>query len=166
MRRLLSDPQIVHEVERLLAEQRQAAQLRLVIDASKVFRNRRLNPPIAHEIERLLAEQPQGAQLQLLLDMSNVTRGRQPIPSSTSAEVSLPTPAPPTWFMFLLACVAQKGRADELLGDAAGEYRKMIVLLGPRLAQWWYRVYVVKVVAVMLPGAVARMWVLHKLFGL
>jgi hypothetical protein len=27
-------------------------------------------------------------------------------------------------------------------------------------------VYVVKVVAVMLPGAVARMWVLHKLFGL
>ena len=69
--------------------------------------------------------------------------------------------------MLLLACVAQKGRVEELLGDVEEDYRKMIVRFGPRRARWWYRIYVVKdVIAPILPGVVARLWVLHKLFSL
>jgi hypothetical protein len=80
--------------------------------------------------------------------------------------LGLPISAAPVGFVFLLACVARKGRAEELLGDAAGEYQKMVILLGPSRARWWYRVHVVKVIVPMLPGAVARLWVLHRLFGL
>jgi hypothetical protein len=154
MRLLLSDP---------------LAQLRLYAGyAAMVGNDGRLNPQIVREIGRRLDEAKQRpAQIQLVLDLNNVTRVRQPIPSSTRAQFSLPTPAPPDWFMLLLACVAQKGRVEELLGDVEEDYRTMIVRFGPRRARWWYRIYVVKdLIAPMLPGVVARLWVFHKLFGL
>ena len=73
---------------------------------------------------------------------------------------------PPSWSSFVLACVASKGRAEELLGDAHAEYRQMIETLGAEGARWWYRVYVAKLVGRMLPGAIMRVLLLHKLIGM
>jgi hypothetical protein len=78
---------------------------------------------------------------------------------------SLPS-VPPSWSSFVLACVASKGRAEELLGDAHAEYRQMIETLGAERARWWYRVYVAKLVARMLPGAIMRVLLLHKVIGM
>jgi hypothetical protein len=69
------------------------------------------------------------------------------------------------WSIFTLACLAKPGRADEVLGDAEAEYRKMIVRLGEARARWWYRVYVARTAIGMLPGVVMRLSGLHKLFS-
>ena len=73
---------------------------------------------------------------------------------------------PPLGAVFLLACFVRPGREDELLGDAESQYRHMMARLGPRQARWWYRIYVLRVASAMLPGAVARVLILHKLLGL
>jgi hypothetical protein len=70
----------------------------------------------------------------------------------------------PKGFSFLLACVAT--RADEVLGDAETQYRKMILRLGAGPARWWYRVFVVRTIIRMVPGMLVRIAVVHKLFGL
>jgi hypothetical protein len=74
--------------------------------------------------------------------------------------------APPRWSQWILACLAQPGRADEMLGDTDAEYRKMVAQLGPGRAAWWYRVYVAKLVVRLLPGMAGRLLVLHKLMHL
>jgi hypothetical protein len=53
-----------------------------------------------------------------------------------------------------------------MLGDAESEYRRMIARLGVTGARWFYRLYVVKVVGRMLPSAVMRLLLLHRLIGL
>jgi hypothetical protein len=73
---------------------------------------------------------------------------------------------PPAGASLLLACVAPAGRSECVLGSAQEEYRKVIVLLSPRRARWWYRVYVVKAASRMLPSALMRVLLLHKLIGL
>ena len=80
-------------------------------------------------------------------------------------QLSLPS-VPPSWSSFVLACLASKGRAEELLGDAHAEYRQMIETLGAGRARWWYRVYVAKLVGRMLPGAIMRVLLLHKVIGM
>lgn len=80
---------------------------------------------------------------------------------------SLGTSTPPGGFALLLACVARPGRADELLGDAEDEYRKVIARLGVGRARWWYRARVLKVFFRMLPWRVGSgVWILKNLFGL
>jgi hypothetical protein len=73
---------------------------------------------------------------------------------------------PPSGAVFLLACVARRGREDEVLGDAECQYLHMIARLSPRQARWWYRIYVLRVASAMLPGAFGRLLILHKLLGL
>jgi hypothetical protein len=79
------------------------------------------------------------------------------------AEIVAP---PPEEFTFLLACLARPGRAEELIGDAESEYHQMVLRLGVSRAQRWYSVHVMKMAGRMLPGAVMRLLLLHKLFGL
>jgi hypothetical protein len=85
------------------------------------------------------------------------------VAASGSKEMNAVEP-PPNGFTFILACTARPNRADEVLGDAETEYRRMLVRLGPRLARWWYRIYVVRVMVWTLPGVLMRVGVLHKLF--
>jgi hypothetical protein len=82
--------------------------------------------------------------------------------NSRPSEVA-PLGGPPSGCMFLLACVARPGRADELLGDAESEYNRMVIRMGHDRARWWYRIYVLKVAIRMLPSAAARLVLLHKL---
>jgi hypothetical protein len=94
--------------------------------------------------------------------LTNVERrvGKTTRTSSLAAIVN----KPPERFTFLLACVARPGRADEVLGDAEEEFRKMIAQFGVVQARWLYRVYVLRVVIGMLPGVLTGAWVLHKLW--
>jgi hypothetical protein len=73
---------------------------------------------------------------------------------------------PPRGSTFLLACLTRRGRAEEVIGDAETEYRKMVDRLGLEGARWHYRKYVAEVVIEMLPGVLARVLLLHKLLGL
>lgn len=90
--------------------------------------------------------------------------------SWTNRDASSPDPLTPlvlpAGFEFMLACFARKGLSEEVLGDAEAEYHKVVFRLGPRLARWWYRVYVLKVAAAMAPGALTRLWIFHKLLGI
>jgi hypothetical protein len=64
---------------------------------------------------------------------------------------------PPSTFAFVLACTARPGRAEEVLGDAEDEFRRMVTQLGVAQARWWYRLYVSRAVIRMLPGVLMRM---------
>jgi hypothetical protein len=76
-----------------------------------------------------------------------------------------PTSDPPLRASYLLALIARPGRADELLGDAESEYRKMVARFGLKRARWRYRVYVAWVIVGMVPGVLMRAMVLHKLLS-
>ena len=88
------------------------------------------------------------------------------VPTTTIVVATASHSAPPIGFAFLLSCLAKPGRADEVIGDAEEEYRKMVARLGPVWARWHYRVCVLRVSISMLPSMMARVVLLHKLLGL
>jgi hypothetical protein len=84
-------------------------------------------------------------------------------PPRTQVETVIGHSDPPKGFAFLLACAAGPERAEEKLGDAETEYRRMIARFGVTRARWWYRVTTMKRVFEMLPSVLIRVWILYKL---
>jgi hypothetical protein len=135
-------------------------------DAVELMRNTTLKLHIPEELFKPKAEYVE--RIQKLVLVSNLAEGaRREAAAPSVPAVSLDVPdVPPAGASFLLACVASKGRAEEYLGDAETEYRRLIPQLGAVGARWWYRVYVVKIASRMLPSVLMRLLLVHKLFGL
>src|SRR5262249_7525745 len=88
-------------------------------------------------------------------------KARKPLPEIASNGPAIANP--PTGFGFVLACAARPGRAEEVLGDAEHEFHQMARRFGVPLARWWYRIFVVKTAARMLPNGLMRLvWSLSR----